>query len=415
MSDGGSARRRADELLAQAAAARAQADALEHEAGAWQAGADGERRVATELAKLPASWQVLHDRLLRPGQSLTNIDHIVIGPSGLYLIDSKNWAGAVSVYNGTLWQHNGASRCRTDALKQVLHAGAEVESAIGLPVTPMIVLAGASSAKFLPCRVEGVEVVPARKLRSWLNAQRRDQFVKDPENLARTIALTFPPASPERGSGRTDGDNGGWANHSTSNSRSPRTRVPSGRKPKPGSRRSGSSIGTAFFKLALLVTALTLVTQVVLPFLSNRASQVAQTMIPKPSSSPLCDRVTNAMIKQSLGDVSATPQQTFERNTCRWTLTRRATPGTFPLSWKFGEAAKLDVDVIGRGKPAAGAQNGIAIARVSAGQSLEAWSQPRPKSPEPFGVDMRYPLPTSGKASDVEKRNAQAASLKSGL
>lgn len=80
MPEGGSAGKRADELRAQAAAARARADALEREAGAWQAGADGERQVAIELGNLPSTWRVLHDRLLRPGRSRTNIDHLVVGP-----------------------------------------------------------------------------------------------------------------------------------------------------------------------------------------------------------------------------------------------------------------------------------------------------------------------------------------------
>src|SRR5689334_11023674 len=83
--EGGSAERRARELAAQGDVA----------AGAWAAGAEGERRVAEALASLGGAWTVLHDRLLRPGLSEANLDHLVAGPAGVLLIDAKNWSGHV--------------------------------------------------------------------------------------------------------------------------------------------------------------------------------------------------------------------------------------------------------------------------------------------------------------------------------
>ena len=70
---GGSAERRAKEL----------ASSGDEAAAAWAAGAEGERRVAEELSNLREAWTVLHDRLLRPGQSEANLDHVVIGPGGM--------------------------------------------------------------------------------------------------------------------------------------------------------------------------------------------------------------------------------------------------------------------------------------------------------------------------------------------
>jgi hypothetical protein len=60
---------------------------------AWRRGAAGERRTARLLVPLEhQSWAVLHD-LAIPG-SQANIDHLVIGPGGVLVIDSKQYRGA---------------------------------------------------------------------------------------------------------------------------------------------------------------------------------------------------------------------------------------------------------------------------------------------------------------------------------
>jgi hypothetical protein len=58
----------------------------------WEAGVAGEVRVAEILGQLPAGWRVLHDRRKSP-RSPANIDHIAIGPTGVHVIDAKNWTG----------------------------------------------------------------------------------------------------------------------------------------------------------------------------------------------------------------------------------------------------------------------------------------------------------------------------------
>lgn len=104
MTRGGSAADRAAELRALAASSRDQVADLERQANAWEAGAAGERIVAEHLDTLPSGFHVLHDRLLNPGKSKANLDHIVISPGGIYLIDAKNWAGTITVHDGDLWQ-----------------------------------------------------------------------------------------------------------------------------------------------------------------------------------------------------------------------------------------------------------------------------------------------------------------------
>jgi hypothetical protein len=70
---------------------------------AWRRGAAGERRTARLLAPLERQgWAVLHD-LAIPG-SAANIDHVVIGPGGVAVIDTKQYRGRLWLDSyGLLW------------------------------------------------------------------------------------------------------------------------------------------------------------------------------------------------------------------------------------------------------------------------------------------------------------------------
>jgi hypothetical protein len=60
----------------------------------WWRGAEGERK--TERVLLPLEregWTVAHDLKARYG----NVDHLLIGPAGVFLLDSKWWRGEVSI------------------------------------------------------------------------------------------------------------------------------------------------------------------------------------------------------------------------------------------------------------------------------------------------------------------------------
>jgi hypothetical protein len=57
-------------------------------------GADGERKIIPQLQKLPDAFTVVCD--LNFADSYGNIDHLVIGPTGVFSIDVKNWRGLVT-------------------------------------------------------------------------------------------------------------------------------------------------------------------------------------------------------------------------------------------------------------------------------------------------------------------------------
>lgn len=55
---------------------------------AWRIGADGEEAVADQLAKLGPQWRVLH--AVRVGDRGSDIDHVVVGPGGVFTVNAKN-------------------------------------------------------------------------------------------------------------------------------------------------------------------------------------------------------------------------------------------------------------------------------------------------------------------------------------
>lgn len=71
----------------------------------------GEASTARALAALPElDWRVFHD-VHWPGRRYADIDHVVVGPGGVFVIDSKAWTGDLEVAAGVLRQ-NGHRRER---------------------------------------------------------------------------------------------------------------------------------------------------------------------------------------------------------------------------------------------------------------------------------------------------------------
>jgi hypothetical protein len=108
----------------------------------WDSGAVGERVVADRLSELvPRGWYVLHD-VHWPGRPKATLDHVLVGPGGVVVVDSKNWTGEVRVASGVLWQGRYA---RTQAVEGALAQCAAVASVLTPPhrrlVRPLICMA----------------------------------------------------------------------------------------------------------------------------------------------------------------------------------------------------------------------------------------------------------------------------------
>jgi hypothetical protein len=67
-------------------------DQHETERMTWRKGALGEYEVGAELERLPDSYVVFNDVNT---EEFGNFDHIVVGPPGIFALETKNWTGLI--------------------------------------------------------------------------------------------------------------------------------------------------------------------------------------------------------------------------------------------------------------------------------------------------------------------------------
>lgn len=83
-------------LLLLAIGHRAQLGENYRDAGSVRAGQAGESRVSKMLAKmLPGNMYIINDLTVKFGGTSAQIDHLVVGPKGLFVIETKNWSGTI--------------------------------------------------------------------------------------------------------------------------------------------------------------------------------------------------------------------------------------------------------------------------------------------------------------------------------
>jgi hypothetical protein len=150
------------------------------DAAAWRRGAAGERRTARLLGQLERQgWAVLHD-LAVPG-SRANIDHLVIGPGGVFVIDSKQYRGRLQLDgSGRLWHGRYPLASTLRAVSFEADQAAQVLPDPGVVVLPVVAVHGAQ-VPWGKVVTDGVPVVPARRLPSLL---RELPEVLGPERVA---------------------------------------------------------------------------------------------------------------------------------------------------------------------------------------------------------------------------------------
>jgi len=150
------------------------------DAVAWRRGSAGERRTARRLAALERhGWAVLHDLAL-PG-SQANLDHLVIGPGGVFVIDSKQYRGHLQLdASGRLGHSRDPLATALGAVSFEADRAAQVLTDPDVVVVPIVAVHGAR-VPWGKVVVQGVPVVPAGRLPSML---RHLPAVLGPERVA---------------------------------------------------------------------------------------------------------------------------------------------------------------------------------------------------------------------------------------
>jgi hypothetical protein len=94
----------------------------------YSGGWEGEKRVAKLLtSKLNDDYYLLNDLYLREGGG--DIDHIVLGPSGVFVLETKNWSGSISC-SGDEWQRAGKRNFSGSPSRQVKRNAARIKQII---------------------------------------------------------------------------------------------------------------------------------------------------------------------------------------------------------------------------------------------------------------------------------------------
>jgi hypothetical protein len=144
-------------------------------------GARGEEQVGGLLDGLAASgWHAIHDVSLGRG----NVDHILIGPGGVFTVETKSHPGPVQV-----------GRLHGKVLGQAQAQRRALERVTGGHVEPLVVFSRAWVDRPLSRR-KGVRVVPARMLIGYLDRQPHRLGPHEVDRLCERLAGAIAQAAP---------------------------------------------------------------------------------------------------------------------------------------------------------------------------------------------------------------------------
>lgn len=166
-------------------------------AARWRRGAEGEELTAELLAPIRyLGWVVLHD--LRVPGSAANVDHLVIGPSRVWLIDSKARRGRIKVLgDGRLWY---GRTCLDDSLAVVRWTAQSVgrvlttRSASDAVVVQPVVCVHGARLPLSPLSWDGVVLVETGDLVELLTGTDSLFFPPRMQRLGATAASFLPLA-----------------------------------------------------------------------------------------------------------------------------------------------------------------------------------------------------------------------------
>jgi hypothetical protein len=144
------------------------------------AGAAGERRTARLLDPLERQgWAILHDLAVPDSQA--NLDHLAIGPGGVFVVDSRQYRGRLQLdSSGRLWHGRYPLAPTLRAVSWEADQAARVLPNPGVVAVPIVAI-HSLRVPWGKVVVEGVPMVTAGRLPSML---RELPAVLGPERVA---------------------------------------------------------------------------------------------------------------------------------------------------------------------------------------------------------------------------------------
>jgi hypothetical protein len=179
--------------------ARLLADAMaaeERRARNFAKGGAAEEAVGRALGELSAhDIHALHDRRW-PGTRDANIDHLVVGTSGVYVIDTKDWAEPVVISNSGLFRGQASCDEELEKVRRMADAVLEELAEEGLAATQVRPVLAFYGQTIGPHMVNGVWVVGAEQLPLAIIRQGRLFTQAQVEQLLTRLLKACPPAAP---------------------------------------------------------------------------------------------------------------------------------------------------------------------------------------------------------------------------
>jgi Nuclease-related domain len=160
------------------------------QARTWQRGGHGERHTARLLDRLTRDGYVVFHDLAVPGSD-ANLDHLVVGRSGVFVIDTKQWTGQVHQgADGLVWHNH---YCLDRTLEMVRWEAERVGRLLSTRAAALLCVHGAH-IQGGGLDTQGVAIVPAHLLRGALGDDRVLSDA-DVELLATTARRRLRPAA----------------------------------------------------------------------------------------------------------------------------------------------------------------------------------------------------------------------------
>ena len=169
--------------------------------GRWRRGAIGEELTAAHLAGLPhRRWAVWHD--LRVPGSRANIDHLVVGRTGVWVVDTKTTRGRVragwrSVRVGDRRLETASTRWEAEMVADRLTDSVGERLRRPVPVRPIVALHGGGLSRRGGLRrrggrAGGIRVVRAEELVPFVRRGRRRLTRSEVRLVRDAVVRVFP-------------------------------------------------------------------------------------------------------------------------------------------------------------------------------------------------------------------------------
>jgi hypothetical protein len=138
---------------------------------AWRIGAVGEEKVAVQLDKIVGKdprWRVIH--AIPVGHRGSDIDHLIIGPGGVFTANAKHHPGAQIWVGGNTFLVNGNKQPYVrNSRHEAARAADLLTNGCGFPVHVEAVIVPVNADDVVvKSQPDGVSVVPRRQVARWL-------------------------------------------------------------------------------------------------------------------------------------------------------------------------------------------------------------------------------------------------------